>query len=1108
MNPLEERRCVLMDEVRRLSLPAFFGRATLKQAEALAARSARWHQPLAWFQPDGSTARALQCEVDDAGGQRQRVTVYLFALFGEDTLESQCSCASERCVHAAAMLLRLQQLLDWPRALTPAERWLRCAQALEEPTAPRPSLAASHETWQLLCLLGLDDGNPLPQLSVRLVLAQGSDQRCWLPVEQMRARPHLSRRAMLWQAQLSMTQSRKRAREPHFLLAGKSGAGLLAHFLKAGVCRHAATLQPIRLAAPRQPPWRWQQDARGDTRVALEWPLESDVHMVDLDGLHYLDLASGELGRLQLSRTAWDIVRLMPPVPPAGVPALAAAWPPHRLLDGVPPPPQPAPMQTLDASLRPIVVLRASRHAQRGDHVFHVRAWADYAGCRLPLANETWQQRVARKVGDRYVTFQRDIDGEAVASRALAQAGLTNLSTLLPDAYRVLAPVPGEGALGHRSHYQGGAETFAALETALQSLCNMGFTLEYDPELPFTVLPVETRLRATLDDCERAGFAQFELAAEVEGETIDLLPLVLDGIARHAFSLTPESGESHAAHWLAPVGANRWLPVPLARLREWMAPLMECLDRPRDGEVRQLRLTRSQAMVLSETLQQQGVAVEGAKAASVAYTLAALRAAASSATTVAPPPDFHGQLRGYQREGLQWLQVLRQCQLGGVLADDMGLGKTVQVIAHLLVEHAAGRLQHPALITAPTSLVFNWLDEIARFAPTLQCVNYSGPRRASLREQLASAHVIVTSYALLAIDLDVLQDTEYSMLVMDEAQWIKNPLTRAARAARKLRAEHRLVVTGTPLENHLGELWAHFDAVLPGYLGDYRSFNRSFRQPIEKQADDARRAILRQRIAPFLLRRAKATVAPELPPKTETVLRVAMGEPQRRLYESLRLALSEHVREAVSRYNHEQSRIIVLSALLRLRQACCDPRLLTDLADPPGSAKLDALLELIQSLREDGRQVLVFSQFTSMLTLIGKALDGEQLEYETLTGDTGDRAVPVRRFQSAAAPILLASLKTGGVGLNLTAADAVIHYEPWWNPAVEMQAIDRAHRIGRERPVFVYKLLCEDTIEDKMEAMKRQKSELADGMLDGASAPLAGLDPDDLYKLFDPAVRA
>jgi SNF2 family DNA or RNA helicase len=238
-------------------------------------------------------------------------------------------------------------------------------------------------------------------------------------------------------------------------------------------------------------------------------------------------------------------------------------------------------------------------------------------------------------------------------------------------------------------------------------------------------------------------------------------------------------------------------------------------------------------------------------------------------------------------------------------------------------------------------------------------------------------------------------------------------------------------------------------------LGDYPSFNRSFRLPIERQEDDARMAILRQRVAPFLLRRSKAAVAPELPPKTETVLRVAMADDQRRLYESLRLSLSKRVREALASYSDKQSRIIVLSALLRLRQVCCDPRLIGVGSAPPKSAKLEALMELVRSLREQGRHVLVFSQFTSMLKLISESLQAASFEHAVLTGKTKDRAIPVRQFQSGEVQILLASLKAGGVGLNLTAADAVVHFDPWWNPAVELQAVDRAHRLGREEPVFV-----------------------------------------------------
>ncbi|MGH8152493.1 MAG: DEAD/DEAH box helicase, partial [Rhodanobacteraceae bacterium] len=924
----------------------------------------------------------------------------------------------------------------------------------------------------------------------------------WLPIEDPRSETHLPDQAFAWLGRLHAMRVPRTADKSGYVLRGAGGAALLQDCLRAGSCCLASIQQPLRTGAPRRPTWQWSHNPHGRATIELVWRDAHEVHLFELNGLCYLDATSGEVGELRLSRTAWDMIRHMPPVPPTEAAALARDWPPHPLLAALPPPPPAPAINRIDARLRCVLVLGASRHAARGDHVFHVRALADYGEYRVPLADEAYRERIVYRSGPDYMAVRRDVEGETAAWRALEPAGLVRLAVLAPDAQRLLAPAPDARALAQREHWQGGAETFAALETALQALDSAGFTLEYDPELPFTVLPHETVLKAALEPGERADSSQFQLAADLDGETVDVLPIVLDGMARHAFSLTPTPGEPADGHWLAPIGNQRWLPLPLAHLREWMAPLVECLDHSGIGSQR-IQLTRSQTLTLTERLQQQGIEVAGSRGEGAATTLATLRAAAASGVSIDVPSSFHGTLRNYQREGLRWLQALRQSRLGGVLADDMGLGKTVQIIAHLLIEQEAGRLDRPALVVAPTSLVFNWFDEIARFAPTLDCLNYTGSRRTPLREQIARVHVIVTSYALLSIDLDVLEDIDYSLLVLDEAQWIKNPLTRAARAARKLRAEHRLAVTGTPLENHLGELWAHFDAVLPGYLGDYRTFNRSFRKPIERHEDDARRSILRERIAPFLLRRTKAAVAPELPPKTETVLRVSMGERQRRVYESLRLAQNERVRDALARYRNEQSRIIVLSALLRLRQVCCDPRLVEGLDGPPESAKLDALLELVRSLRDDDRQVLVFSQFTSMLALIGAALDTVKLGYAVLTGDTTDRATPVRRFQAGDVPILLASLKAGGVGLNLTAADAVIHYDPWWNPAAETQAVDRAHRIGRERPVFVYKLLCEDTIEERIETMKTHKSDLADAMLGDTAAPLARLDDKDLRNLFD-----
>ena len=1103
-SPVEETRRALMDAIQGLSLSAYFARATLKQAEQFARGSQRWQKPLAWYRPEGTRGDALQSAVT-ADGRLLRVTVFLYPLFGQLQVASECACGQALCPHAAALLLRLQELLDWPRAMSPIEQWKQSLSLHQEPVSP-----AVHEetsgSWQLICLLDPVSMQGGRYLAARLVLVPAvsglTDPPRWLGAEFSRARPHLSRQAWMWQAQLALGPRRPGKSQSGYLLQGHAGAALLAEWLEAGICHHAETLQLLTAGPELEPPWRWRFDLHGRAELDLSWEDGSAVAPVLLDSLYYIDENNHRVGRLALSETSWSMAQEMPPVPSLELDSLREAWPPHPQLAGIPTPPAALPRRLRQLPLQAVAVLGASRHVLRGNHVFHVQAWADYGGQRLPLGGDSWRSEWIRCEDNVLTVIARDIDTELAAREALASAGLTGLGILVPEAWRQLLPPPPTDALGYRDLYEGGADTFTALEARLQRLASAGIRLEYDPDLPFVILAHEPRFRATLSPGEGDAWTQFELAATLDdGAEIDVLPLVLGGLARREFSLAPVDGEPPDAHWLAPLGRAHWLPLRLRWLREWMTPLLECLHR--SGSVpdgKSLGLSRMQAMAIGDAMQQQGIAVQGLRIDEIAGALASLRDAfASPAPRL--PSRFQGSLRRYQRDGLQWLQALREHGLGGVLADDMGLGKTVQIIAHLLMEDEAGRLDRPALIVAPTSLVFNWLDEIARFAPSLHCVNFTGAARNVLLPTLPDAHVIVTSYALLANDVEVLANLDFAMLVLDEAQWIKNPLTQTARAVRRLRTPHRLAVTGTPLENHLGELWAHFDAVMPGYLGDRRSFNRTFRVPIERHGDRARGDILRRRIAPFLLRRRKSEVAPELPAKTETVLRVSMGEAQRRTYESLRLAMHARVREALASYGVEQSRVVVLSALLRLRQACCDPRLL-ELADPPPSAKLEALLELIQSLRDENRQVLVFSQFTSMLDLISSALCQSGHDHDELTGDTGNRAEPVRRFQQRETPILLASLKAGGVGLNLTAADAVIHYDPWWNPAVEHQAVDRAHRLGRDQPVFVYKLLCEDTIEDKIESMKIEKSDLAGFLLD-ATHGQGALDPHALQSLFE-----
>jgi SNF2 family DNA or RNA helicase len=453
------------------------------------------------------------------------------------------------------------------------------------------------------------------------------------------------------------------------------------------------------------------------------------------------------------------------------------------------------------------------------------------------------------------------------------------------------------------------------------------------------------------------------------------------------------------------------------------------------------------------------------------------------------PAGLRAELRPYQRRGLDWLLFLRDAGLGGVLADDMGLGKTLQALCAI----ASG--PGPSLVVAPTSVIRNWMHEAARFLPHLRCCLYHGPERR-IDE---GADLVITSYALLRRDAERLASKAWAWAVLDEAQNIKNPDSQVARAARGLAARHRLALSGTPIENRLEELWSILGFVLPGFLGERRSFSERVSASLASADRASALAWLRQRVRPFILRRLKRDVEPDLPPRTDIVWRCEMAEAQRALYDSVRHTTLGELRRALG-----QGRILgALEALLRLRQAACHPALLPGV-EMKDSVKVEVLMDALPQLVAEGHRALVFSQWTGFLDLLEPELQASALEYCRLDGSTRDRASVVERFQSEAGPpIFLISLKAGGMGLNLTAADYVFHLDPWWNPAVEDQAVDRAHRIGQRRPVLSVRLVAADTVEERILALQESKRGLADAMLSGEESLLRGLSREELLALFE-----
>lgn len=474
------------------------------------------------------------------------------------------------------------------------------------------------------------------------------------------------------------------------------------------------------------------------------------------------------------------------------------------------------------------------------------------------------------------------------------------------------------------------------------------------------------------------------------------------------------------------------------------------------------------------------------------------------------PAGFRGELREYQKEGFNWLAFLREYGLSGILADDMGLGKTIQALTLLLYHHKNHKQKHPSLIVAPTSVVYNWLAEAEKFAPELNTALFMGRDRGELLAKLKSAKatkpdVIFTTYGIVRRDYEQLQEVQFDYVMLDEAQNIKNPESVGAQACKKLKALHRLALSGTPVENRLKELWSIFDFLMPGFLGTQRDFNEQFERPIEAGQMDAGQK-LRKIVHPFILRRLKSQVEKELPARTDIINTCEMDDEQRSLYLDVLDECRQKVFGETSR-GIKPSQISVLAALLRLRQVCCDPRLLKnrESADVPPSAKLSALVEMMAEIIDAGHKILVFSQFVEMLTLIRAELAKANYTYEYIDGQTPakDRLDKVNRFNAdESIPIFLISLKAGGTGLNLTGADYVIHYDPWWNPAVENQATDRAHRIGQTRHVFNYKLITRGTVEEKILALQKKKKELADLVIGGDESVAKELTKDDLEFLF------
>ncbi len=772
----------------------------------------------------------------------------------------------------------------------------------------------------------------------------------------------------------------------------------------------------------------------------------------------------------------------------------------HGLQQIVPLPEQLKQVVRDDIQARPFLLLGSvsvpqAPPAKRGD-----TQWLDFAQLGFDYDGQSISfdpmQQAVRQSAQGIEIIQRDNTAEQAAYQMLCDMGFKPAEKL-DSPFKKMA---GAMELATQSDW------LRFVKDNLPVLLDQGWRIEKSKEYRYEVAEVEDWYAEIDDHSKEQGTAWFDLALGivVNQTRISLLPVLVQLIrsAPHEFNPKALAAHADADQLLAILPGGLRVALSWGRIKPILNTLGELYFNDKVGD--SIRLPTLDSARLAELAKGNQLRwMGGERLREIGKKLNEF----GGVEKIPAPQGLQAKLRDYQSDGLAWMQFLREYDLAGILADDMGLGKTIQTLAHILVEKEAGRLTNPALVIAPTSLMSNWQEEAARFAPGLRVLLLQGKERLTHFDQIDQFDLVLTTYALLPRDEDKLREHDFHLIILDESQYIKNTRSKAAQTAGLLRARHRLCLTGTPLENHLGELWSQFHFLIPGLLGDEKIFNNDFRNPIEKQGNALRRALLSRRIKPFLLRRTKDKVAKELPPKTEMVRYVELTGIQRDLYETVRLAMDKKVRDEIAQKGVARSQIVILEALLKLRQVCCDPRLVksnTLKKSTAQSAKLVDLMQMIEDLLDEGRRILVFSQFTSMLMLIQDELEERNIRFSLLTGDTKDRAAEVSAFQQGAVPVFLISLKAGGVGLNLTAADTVIHYDPWWNPAAENQASDRAWRIGQDKPVFVYKLIAKGTLEEKIQALQQKKADLAQAMLAEGEGLNLKITQDDLQAIFAP----
>jgi len=991
-------------------------------------------------------------------------------------LESLCSCpVGDNCKHGVAALLKLiqqqQRLKPAGRAAVqrihnPLEAWL--ANLAESSAQPSALVYSRH--YLLYGLTCRPHGAEIQVYKAYLRKDGAWSQIAATPIDFNSYYPAPNH--VLPQDEAIAPLLRALRQGERIPLKGEEGGLALARILAAG---RVILAEPARLL--RQGPalaatmdWQHKED---HSQLSFTLPGIDHWQLIATVPPYYLATESQQIGQVIYPLPAADFIRLatMPPVPKAEMPRVSALLRSRFDRQQLPLPVEPD-IVVADTPV-PHITLVVS-FTEKGIRYPGLLLHWQYGDIAIPMDPDERPEatQLVEREGKQHF-IKRNLASENQHIDILNQHRLCLVNVFDPWRNAWIC----EGKTAHQLMYN----WLQFEQTVIPELEQQGWIISRDTSYDLKMRHVAPDMR--LQDKDRNWF-DFSL------------DFVLDAMQFPTSVLIGQWLEQDGGdHIMLPVDDGSWLRVdtaPLQTIRDLIEELFN-----------QNKLGKPVTLATFQAARLQGVESLDTGRAPLTQKLIRQLKDFAGLEPVPVPSALDAQLRPYQQQGLDWLGFLQRYGFGGVLADDMGLGKTLQALALILHMKEHGKLHQPALVIAPTSLMGNWLREAASFTPGLKVTLIHGPQRDSQFKLIKKSDLVITSYPLLLRDDARYKKHKFSLLVLDEAQAIKNSQTKIAHQVRQLNAQTRLCLTGTPMENHLGELWALMDFALPGLLGSKEAFRTRFRQPIENNGDAERKTELGRRVAPFMLRRTKSEVVTELPEKTVIVQYVELEGKQRQLYESIRVSMEKRIRELIAAKGLARSHIEFLDALLKLRQACIDPRLvkLDKAANINEHAKLDWLEENLPQLLEEGRNILLFSQFTEALALIEDLVKRLKIPYAKLTGKTRLRDEAIEKFQSGAARLFLISLKAGGSGLNLTAADVVIHVDPWWNPAVENQATDRAHRIGQDKPVFVYKLVAADTVEERIQEMQQQKQALADALFSETSAAGLPTDSDSLLAL-------